>query len=243
MTRQRRAVLGLTVLIGAAILSSGEVRRWLENAYIGAPVAWLANTLRANGTAANGESCLPALTASGRPFTPLPETDFPPDCPVIHPVALDWPLRRQRFMTCGLATAVHAYYADGLQPLAQRILGRRVTQLADLGVRNCRPMRGHRYLLSEHAFANAIDLSEFELDDGSVVRVVDAWNGQDRQAWFVHEAARRACDYFTTVITPDHDADHYNHIHADAGWFTACLLDEPTLDALRARFANEPPPS
>lgn len=241
MSRRRRALTAAVVVLVLTAALSGDVRRVLENLYVGAPFAWLMNAVRAHGTPRNGDDCLPALAASGRPFTRLDDADFPPDCPVRHAVALDWPLRARRFMTCGLATAVHAYYADGLQPLARRILGTGVTRIGDLGVRNCRPMQGHRFLLSEHAFADAIDLSAFELDDGTSITVADAWGGRDPHAWFVHEAARRACDFFAMVITPDHDAEHHDHIHADAGIFSGCLLDEAALADLRARFETSGP--
>ena len=241
MSRRARRVAGVVlaaVLLAAAL--SSEVRRVLENLYVGAPFALLVNTVRLRMNPHNDAECLARLAGSGAPFTKISEDDFPADCPVVHAVALEWPLAAKRFMTCGLATAIGAYYEQGLQPLAQRILGERVVGIGDLGVRNCRPMTGHRFLKSEHAFANAIDLAEFELESGTKIRVEDAWWAGDRGAWFVREAARRACDFFAMVVTPDHDAEHANHVHADAGVFDGCLIDEAALAALRREHAGEP---
>ena len=62
----------------------------------------------------------------------------------------------------------------------------------------------------------------------------------DQQAWFVREAARRACDFFAMVVTPDHDTEHANHVHADAGVFGGCLIDEAALATLRRDQSGEP---
>jgi hypothetical protein len=223
----------LAIVVAVAALSS-EARRMLENWYVGAPFALTVNAMRVRLNPRNDDGCLERLAASGQPFRKIPDTDFPPDCPVVHAVALEWPVRSLRFMTCGLATAVHAYWTDGLQRLASDILGEPIVRIGDLGVRNCRPMTGHRFLRSEHAFANAIDFAEFELASGDIVRVKDAWYGDDRRAWFVHEAARRACDFFSMVVTPDHDPDHRDHIHVDVGIFSGCELDQERLAELRA---------
>ena len=168
--RRGRVVALLLAVVVAAFVLSGEVRRVLENLYVGAPFAIAVNAIRLHMAPHNDADCLTRLAASGMSFTKISEADFPPDCPVVNAVALESPLRALRFMTCGLASTIGAYDEQGLQPLAQQILGQRVVRLGDLGVRNCRTMTGHRFLRSEHAYANAIDFSEFELANGEIGR-------------------------------------------------------------------------
>jgi hypothetical protein len=53
-------------------------------------------------------------------------------------------------------------------------------------------MTGHRFLLSEHALSNAIDLASFHLANGDVTEVERHWSGGGVEAAFLREAARAA---------------------------------------------------
>ena len=72
--------------------------------------------------------------------------------------------------------------------------------------------------LSEHSFANAIDVIGFELEDGRSMQLPDGWTPPGSPAGrllrFAHEAA---CARFTTALGPEANADHSDHLHLDLG--------------------------
>jgi hypothetical protein len=228
LRERRRLAYGLLalLLLGATVVSP-SVRRGLENAWIGWPIAEGFNRYRPWAYRTRDAECVGALARTGLRFALLPEDRFPADCPAVLPVAIEWPLSERRYMNCGLALALYGYWEGSLRPLARRMLGRELVGIGDLGVRSCRPMSGHRFLLSEHALSNAIDLASFHLDDGDVIDVERSWTGGGLEAAFLREAARAACDHFSMVISPDHDETHRDHLHLDLGLDAACHVGQP----------------
>lgn len=71
--------------------------------------------------------------------------------------------------------------------------------------------------LSEHAFANALDVTGFVLEDGRSLGVESGW-GRDadggRLLRFAHDAA---CARFMTTLGPEANALHKDHLHLDQG--------------------------
>lgn len=72
--------------------------------------------------------------------------------------------------------------------------------------------------LSFHAFADAVDVVGFKLQDGRSVTVDEAWTGTEAEGRsivrFAHDAA---CGRFTTVLGPEANALHHDHLHLDLG--------------------------
>jgi len=72
--------------------------------------------------------------------------------------------------------------------------------------------------LSEHAFADALDVVGFTLEDGRTVTVEKGWPGTDEDGRaivrFAHDAA---CTSFMTVLGPEANALHRDHLHLDYG--------------------------
>ncbi|MEO8686251.1 MAG: extensin family protein, partial [Devosia sp.] len=72
--------------------------------------------------------------------------------------------------------------------------------------------------LSFHAFADALDVVGFKLEDGRTVTVEEGWTGTEAQGSrivkFAHDAA---CGHFTTTLGPEANALHHDHIHVDLG--------------------------
>ena len=72
--------------------------------------------------------------------------------------------------------------------------------------------------LSFHAFADALDVVGFKLEDGRTVTVEEGWTGTEAQGSqiikFAHDAA---CGHFTTTLGPEANAQHHDHIHVDLG--------------------------
>lgn len=72
--------------------------------------------------------------------------------------------------------------------------------------------------LSFHAFADALDVTGFKLEDGRMVTVEEDWSdalsAEGRLLRFAHGAA---CTGFTTVLGPEANALHHDHFHIDLG--------------------------
>jgi hypothetical protein len=127
---------------------------------------------------------------------------------------------KRPLLTCGMALAM-ADFERIVQEEAERILGERVAKIDHLGTYNCREMAKYDWV-SEHSFANAIDLRNFHLVDGDIVSVLDHFrprepDADDPKTVFLRTVARRLFDehVFSNVITPYFDELHRNHLHVD----------------------------
>ena len=71
---------------------------------------------------------------------------------------------------------------------------------------------------SEHGFANAVDVTGFTLEDGSGIAVESDWlpsaAPEGRLLRLAHDAA---CSGFMTVLGPEANAEHRDHLHLDLG--------------------------
>lgn len=71
--------------------------------------------------------------------------------------------------------------------------------------------------ISEHGFANALDVRGFKLADGTRIRLPNDWANKDRGSKTMGAAHDAACRYFTTVLGPHANALHRDHLHLDLG--------------------------
>lgn len=75
--------------------------------------------------------------------------------------------------------------------------------------------------ISEHGFANALDILGFKLNDGRRISVKQDWRKLDQpqtqESLFLRLAHKKACTQFTTVLGPDGDENHQDHFHLDLG--------------------------
>ena len=126
--------------------------------------------------------------------------------------------------TCAVDAAMAWWLRHGVQPQAEAIFGSRVVRIEQLGTYNCRRIgNGAAGNWSEHATGNAIDISAFVLADGRRISVRKDWAGSVDAAAFLHAVRDSACTAFSTVLSPDYNAAHADHLHLDqasrsAGW-------------------------
>ena len=126
---------------------------------------------------------------------------------------------RAPLLTCSMALAL-ADFERVVQEQAELKLGSKVTRIDHLGTYNCRKMVNYD-LISEHSFANGIDLRRFHLEDGRTVTVFKHFRPDDEaiaaETRFLRTLANRLYDedLFSVVVTPFFDALHRNHIHID----------------------------
>jgi len=117
-------------------------------------------------------------------------------------------------LACPIISRIDTWLDEVVKPAAVLYYGMPVVDLR-AGSYSCRS-RNHRIgaKLSEHAFGNAMDVMAFVLADGRQVSVEKGWRNPADQD-FLREVFVGACRYFTTVLAPGSDAEHYNHIHID----------------------------
>lgn len=171
-------------------------------------------------------------------------------------------------INCTLAAHLFRWLETVAQPAAQRTLGARITRIRNLSAYQCR----NRYndpgqKVSEHAYANALDIAAFELSDGRIIDVKTYWGLVVQSRLAVTAATARdaaapspdqnssrtrtrvvsavtqakadtattpdprssataehsflkalhegACGIFTTVLGPEANAAHHDHLHVD----------------------------
>jgi len=68
--------------------------------------------------------------------------------------------------------------------------------------------------ISEHGKGRAIDISGFELADGSTITVLKGWRAR-RSSEAMQRMHRGACGPFGTVLGPESDRFHQDHFHFD----------------------------
>jgi hypothetical protein len=124
-------------------------------------------------------------------------------------------------ITCSMALAL-ASFERIVQAEAAGVYGVPVVRIEQLGTYNCREMAAFPGWVSEHAYANAIDLSRFTLKNGVVVDVRRDFDKTDgaparRGGDFLRAISRRAFDedVFSHVLTPFFDDHHRDHFHLD----------------------------
>jgi hypothetical protein len=123
-------------------------------------------------------------------------------------------------LTCRMALALASFEAI-VQEEADRTFRSPVARIEQVGTYNCRPMTRFK-LVSEHAYANAIDLTRFTLKNGknfTVLRDFDKGEGVPArpEGAFLRAVSQRADEegIFSLVLTPFWDELHNNHFHLD----------------------------
>ena len=137
---------------------------------------------------------------------------------------------------------------DTVQPVAEEMLGVRVTRIITAWGYNCRQRIGTTGgRLSEHSLANALDISAFVMGGGPPTDVLTNWGptARDRQAQaksekpagggdarpirdaeqadatstskeqFLRRMHAGACTMFGTVLGPEANEAHRDHLHLD----------------------------
>jgi hypothetical protein len=127
--------------------------------------------------------------------------------------------------TCTMALAL-ARFETILQAEAKKSFGKRVVRVHHVGTYSCREMAAYPGWVSEHSYANAIDLVDFVLEDGRTIEVLKDFApktalGATDKAKFLRAVTQRAFDeeVFSSVLTPFFDKLHANHFHLDMARF------------------------
>ena len=124
-------------------------------------------------------------------------------------------------LTCTMALAL-ARLETVIEQEALRDFGKRVKHIDHLGTYSCREMANYPGWVSEHSYANAIDLAVFTLEDGRAISVLKDFQKTEtdpttKNALFLRSISHRAYDedLFSNVLTEYFDKLHRNHFHLD----------------------------
>ncbi len=118
--------------------------------------------------------------------------------------------------SCPVAAALALWEWHVLQPAALEHFGSKVESVEHFGSYSCRRLYGRSEgAWSEHAIANAVDIAGFRLEDGSRISVAGDWQGEGPKALFLRDVRDGACKLFATVLSPDYNAAHRDHLHLD----------------------------
>ena len=126
-------------------------------------------------------------------------------------------------VTCRMAIALAMFERHVLQPAAQTHFRQPVVGLQQFGSYGCRNVYSRKTgRLSQHAWANAIDIAAFRLRDGRIVSVARDWEGSGASAQFLRQMRQGACRFFKVVLSPDYNAAHRDHFHFDMARYSVC---------------------
>jgi hypothetical protein len=122
-------------------------------------------------------------------------------------------------LRCPMIPQVDRWVVEVIEPAARRTYGASLAEITVAGSYACRPINhvsgGY---LSEHGRANALDVAAFTLTDGTRIRVKSGWRGDARQRAFLRAVHDGACAQFSTVLGPDYDRNHHDHLHVDLAY-------------------------
>jgi hypothetical protein len=114
-------------------------------------------------------------------------------------------------MRCSMATAIADWIRTDIVPITEK-LGSEITVLDNFDSYECRGFnRVPGAHLSEHGRANALDVRALKLANGRSISLTDRTVPRDVRESVLHSV----CTRFMTVLGPDSDWYHEDHIHLD----------------------------
>lgn len=179
---------------------------------------------------AQARACLANLGRTAANFTPLSDQYYGAGCSALNAVRLvhvqgdDSRLQLTNLgpVTCPVANALSGWARFGVDRAARQILGSPLARIETMGSYSCRTVAGTSRL-SAHATANAVDIGAFRLADGRRISLIADWNSPSPQVRaFLRTVRDSACKRFGTVLSPDYNAAHRDHLHLEAGGRPFC---------------------
>lgn len=170
--------------------------------------------------------CVALLNQLAVDWSPISPIGGPGRCGMAAPIEVrsiaGTEIKPAATLNCRAVAALHAWITTSLQPAAKKKLGVRVASIRNASSYACRRRNNSSSgKISEHAFGNAFDMSDFEFAGGKQASVAGDWRGLfqlvglSKRGGFLREVREAACDHFTTVLGPGSDAAHGDHFHVD----------------------------
>ena len=159
-------------------------------------------------------------------ITSQPVADSAGECPLTDVVRVrDFgvvKLSSSFLASCPLALRSALYVGQQAAPLTERLMMSQLTRIEHLGSYACRNIY-HRpdARRSEHASAQALDISGFILADGRHITVLRGWKQEESATW-LQALLSTSCQYYGNGLGPDYNAAHANHFHLGIRGFGLC---------------------
>jgi len=170
------------------------------------------------------EACFTALDEAGVLYTPLEDSAPDERCGFYDALTLDrsmTPYSATLRMTCAQAATVYYWERHVVRPAAMEKFGSPLARIETYGSFSCRNIAGTGRL-SQHATANAIDISGFRLENGRLIDVKAHWHNDGPEGRFLRRVHSGACGLFSVTLGPEYNAAHADHFHMDIGRGRMC---------------------
>lgn len=124
--------------------------------------------------------------------------------------------------SCPLALSSALFVSQQARPLTKTWTGSELVRIEHLGSYACRNIY-HRpdARRSEHATAEALDISAFRLANGERVTILHGWRSTKTQPW-LQALLTASCGYYGNGLGPKYNAAHANHFHLGMRGFGLC---------------------
>jgi hypothetical protein len=195
-----------------------------EPVNLNAPAGWIAHW-QLNRLSADGQLCRTALGATTERIALLKDRKIDGACGFENVVRVDSSqvtFAPRTTATCGL-TAALLWYQRALQETAQSQMHSQLVRVDQVGTFACRNVNSEAVgSRSQHATANAIDVSAFHFADGRVATIIRDYGKDSPEGHFLDAAHNAACPLFNTVLGPHYNRFHASHFHLDMGPYSIC---------------------
>lgn len=124
--------------------------------------------------------------------------------------------------SCPLALSSALFVSQQARPLTKTWTGSELTRIEHLGSFACRNIYSRPDARrSEHATADALDISAFRLANGQRVTVLNGWKAEKTQPR-LQALLSASCGYYGNGLGPDYNAAHANHFHLGMRGYGLC---------------------
>jgi hypothetical protein len=213
------SLAGCTMLPEGASESHRSTSGGTQSGYYSSPVV---QPLPVPRTEVAGQ-CLSRLGQAGADYSPLPDRYIDQGCTnlgtvqlaALHADSASLGVSNLGPVTCEVGRVFAGWARFGVDRAARQILGSGVRSIETFGSYSCRNVAGTDRR-SGHATGAAIDVSGFVLEDGRRITVKAGWfGGSDSEREFLRVVRQSACKRFATVLSPDYNSAHNDHLHVE----------------------------
>ncbi len=124
--------------------------------------------------------------------------------------------------SCPLAVR-SAMFIHRVAPKVMQTQGSALVRIDHVGSYACRNIyhraQGRR---SEHATADALDISGFRFADGQRITVEKGWRGAGSSSRALRMLFKESCAFYGNALGPEYNAAHAGHFHLGVNWFGLC---------------------